>query len=99
MLALLAAILVMYTMVALVWSLSPRRWARIAAIVGGSSVAVGIGLYFVLSLIGLSYYDEGVDDPSWFTALVVFALVIAGGGLLTIVSSAIGAAWRMPRHG
>jgi hypothetical protein len=98
-LAVVAAIVVMYATVVLVWSRSPRRWARVAAVAGGSSVAVGIALYFVLSLIGLTYYDEGADDPSWFTALVVFALVLAGGGLLTIVSAALGAARRTPRHG
>ena len=98
-LALVAAVVVLYATVALVWSRSPRRWARVTAVVGGSFVAIGIALYFVLSLIGLTYYDEGVDDPSWFTALVVLALVLAAGGLLAIVSAAFGAARRTPRHG
>jgi len=98
-LAILAAILVMYFTVVLVWSRSPKRWARIAAVTGGSSVAVGIALYFVLSLIGLTYYDEGADSPAWFDALGVLALVLAGGGLLTIVWSALGSARRTPRQG
>jgi isoprenylcysteine carboxyl methyltransferase (ICMT) family protein YpbQ len=98
-LALLAAILVMYATVVLVWSRSRRRWPRVAAVAGGSSVVVGIALYFVMSLIGLSYYDEGADDPTWFTTLVVLALVLAGGGVLAIVSAALGAAWRTPRQG
>jgi hypothetical protein len=81
------------------WRFSPRRWAKVAALVGMYSLAAGFTLYLALIVIGLTYYDEGADDPWWFTALVVLAVVLAGGGLLAIVSAAFGAARRTPRAG
>jgi hypothetical protein len=97
-LVVVAAVLVIYATVVWVWNRSPRRWARVAAVAGVSVLVVGIVLYLVVVLISLSRY-EGVDDPSWVNVLAVLALVLAGSGLLAIISAAVGAARRTPRHG
>jgi len=98
-LAVLAAVVVICATVILIWNLSPRRWARLAAVAGVSLLGAGITLYFVLSVIALNYYDESADRPSWLKALFVLALVVAAGGLLAIVSAAFGAVRRTARHG
>jgi hypothetical protein len=81
--------------VILVWTLSPKRWPRIAAGAGLLSFAAGVALYLVVIFVALNYYDEQ-PDPTWLTALTVLAFVLAGGGLLAIVSAALGAARRVP---
>jgi hypothetical protein len=95
-LALFAAVAIIVAAVIFVRALSPRRWPRIAAVAGLSSLVVAIALYVVLVLIALNYYDER-SRLSWLTALAVSALVLAGGGLTAIVAAAFGAAKRMSR--
>jgi Na+/pantothenate symporter len=98
-LAVLAVAAIICATVIFIWNVSPRRWARVAAVAGISSLAAGIVLYAVVAWIALNYYDEQSYTPSWLTALAILAVALAGGGLLAIVSATFGLWRRTPREG
>ena len=55
------------------------------------SLAAGVVLYLLASVINLSHYDEGPDNrtPWWLTALVFVAIGLAVFGLASLAWAAV----------
>ncbi len=96
-LGLLAAALVVGATVIVVWTSSPRRGPRVAAVAGANCLGVGLGLFVLYVFVTVNHYDEQAR-PGWLTALGILGSALAVGGLLAIVSAAIGAAGRKARQ-
>ena len=88
-LGLLAAAVLICAAVIVIRARSRKRWARTAALAGVLSLAAGIALFVVFSGITLNYYDEQAS-PRWLDGLGIVAVVLGAGGLLAVVSAAVG---------